>query len=1510
MFLNIRNLTRLEVISLDDARKLYPLTHPQKRIWYVENIYPGTSLHNIGGLIKIYGPVDFQLLEEAINQFIRQNDAIRIRLVEQDGTVQQTVTEYRRRTFPFIDFTTTPSDADVDAWVSAEFANPLPLDGELLYDFALVKINESESAYLTKAHHIISDGWSFQLMTTQINQIYTQLMQGEEVQQEVRPSYLDYIGHEHKYLSSSRLVKNKHYWQKKFEHVHDVALHTTASGTSGKRKKFLISSHTSEAIRDFAHVHHISLNTFFVATMLLYLHKANQQDRIMIGTPVLNRTGVKEKNTFGMFTSTMPFLADIQYEMSFSTFIHNVNHELIQCYFHQKYPYNLLVQDLQLQKRGLDQLFQVCVNYYNTTFDRSFGPGWKMQQIEVHNGNQLYPLQVIVTEWSSNGGLELYFDYKTGDYTDIQIDEIYCRLLHLIDQIISCPDARIGDLQLLLPGERADLLYACNMTERTYPAQKTILQLFEEQVERTPDRVAASCNGQSLTYRGLNDRANQLARTLLKSGIRPHTPAAIMGRHSLAIVVGIWAVIKAGGAYLPIDPDYPKERIEYILRDSGASLLLTHGKEWEQLSYEGAVIALDDERLYENDKSNLPAMSTADDLVYIIYTSGSTGNPKGTMIEHRGLVNYIWWANKTYIHAHDDVFALYSSIAFDLTVTSIFTPLISGNRIEIYEDDGNEFIVHRIIRDNKATVIKLTPAHLALIKDIDLYASSVRTFIVGGEDLKCALAHHIHERCGGGIDIYNEYGPTETVVGCMIYRYDPARDKGTSVPIGQPIDNVQIYLLDQRLEPVPNGTIGEIYISGDGVARGYLHRPELTQERFLDNPFLPGKSMYRTGDLAMRHDKGEIGYLGRIDHQVKIKGYRIEMGEIEHQLLAMDPIEEAVVIDQTGDDGQHHLVAYFVAAGELASLELRMRLAEALPSYMIPAYFVRLDQLPLTPNGKVDRRLLPAPERALEQIDTGEPHLIAAFLTDIFKEVLQVEEMNPHDNFYRMGGDSIKAIQIASKVNAAGYRLKVQHILSYPVIYELAALIEMNVSASVEQGLCEGTIKPLPITSWFFGREWNNPHYYVQSVLLRLTQKVTTEQLQAALYALIQHHDALRLQYDERAGCLAYRQVEREDVELASCDLAHHSAEERTAALKNRAESFKASMRLGHGLLIKSLLLDKGVQGQSLLLTAHHLVVDGVSWRIMLEDLDRLLQAVMTGASLPLPAKTNSVQAWAEAIEAYSHERAREHLEYWQSVVEEAEDSLNADFPSADDRHAVCGTLVRELPVEETRKLLGDANAAFHTQTSDLLVTALAMAVISFTGKEKVTFELEGHGREELFENIDVSRTVGWFTSMYPVNLRLSGTEPADIIKSIKEQLRSIPNKGVDYGILAYGSGRVAKTDQGLLRFNYMGEIDNHLHSPVLQIASEDTGSDTCSSNRLSCLADVVAMVIDKTLQVRITYSTAKFSRDTMEALMRAFMQRLNEIIQFCADREQSDFTPSDFETVKLEQEELDVLFN
>lgn len=1494
--------------------KLYPLTHAQKRIWYVEHIYPGTSIHNIGGLIKIHGPVNFDLLEEAIHLFIQQNEGIRIRFVEKGGEVQQFVSEYQRRNFPRYDFTEADSHKDFDAWLQAEFSRPFRLTDEFLYDFALVKLNQEESAYLTKIHHIISDGWSFQLMTTRINQIYTQLMNGEEIGNSLNHSYLDYVEQEQQYLSSSRFLKNKQYWLDKFEGIQDVHLHASYANTEGRRKTFILNQSMSEKIRDFTGKHRISLNTFFVAAMLLYLHKATQQDYITLGTPVLNRSGAKEKSTFGMFTSTMPLLAEIRHDMSCSAFIHYVNRELMQCYFHQRYPYNLLVQDLELQKRGIDQLFQVCVNYYNTKFDQKFGPGWRMQQIEIHNGHQLYPLQLIVTDWLSGGGMELYFDYKTSDYSEAQIEDMFHRLCHLAEQILIQPDEQVSSLQMLFPEERYELLYSSNSSSCDYPLHKTIGQLFEEQVKLTPDRVAVAHGTQVLTYRELNERANQLARTLVHKGIgSSQTIAAIMTRHSLEMVIGIWAVIKAGGAYLPIDPDYPKERIEYILRDSETSLLLTTNKEWKA-GYphtQGSVLFLDDEQLYTGNKENISVKVNSEDLVYIIYTSGSTGNPKGTMIKHRGLVNYICWANKTYIRDHDDVFALYSSIAFDLTVTSVFTPLISGNRIEIYDSEGDEFVLNRILRENKVTVIKLTPAHLSLIKDFDVTESSVRTFIVGGEDLKTLLAGQIYNSFQGKVDIFNEYGPTETVVGCMIHRFDPESDKGASVPIGIPIDNMQIYLLDKWLEPVPAGTVGEIYISGEGVARGYLHKTELTAERFLDNPFMPGYKMYKTGDLAIRSDEGSITYLGRIDYQVKIKGYRIELGEIEHQLLALQEIEETAVIDFKGHDEQAYLVAYYVAERELPTFELRKQLAEALPSYMIPAYFIRLDKLPLTSNGKVNRSMLPLPDKTqtAESLRSIEVSPTEIMLIDTFKEVLRVEKVERNDNFYRLGGDSIKAIQVVAKLNAAGYGIKVKDVLSYPTIEELASLLVLTASQPIEQGPCEGKVAPLPITHWFKSRRWNNPHYYNQSILLTLKRKVIPEQLRKVIYALIQHHDSLRLQYDMENDYLIYKSSSEQDLELYQFDLSGLPPNEQADVLKSKAEKVKASLRFDNGLPIKAALFLMGEKENRLLLTAHHLVVDGISWRVLLEDFHHLLQAVVDESLGTLPPKTHSIQVWSEAIHEYSQEQVLKHSSYWQRVVQNREDVLTPDFPSGDDRLSVCTTLVRELPEEVTKELLGKANEAFRTQTNELLVASLAMAIKEKTDKNSMTLELEGHGREELFD-LDISRTVGWFTSIYPVNICLPGKETGEILKHVKENLREIPNKGIDYGILVYLARQIKDQNQESIRFNYMGEIDNHLQTNLIGFADEDTGEDMCSSNRLSCLVDIVAMVIGKRLRIRVTYSTSKFNQDTMEMFTDTFVRKITEVVRFCTNREHADFTPSDFDTIQLSQGELDVLFN
>jgi amino acid adenylation domain-containing protein len=543
----------------------------------------------------------------------------------------------------------------------------------------------------------------------------------------------------------------------------------------------------------------------------------------------------------------------------------------------------------------------------------------------------------------------------------------------------------------------------------------------------------------------LNDQSDQLAKSLKKSGVVNGSIVGIAAENSIEVTIAIIGILKAGAAYLPIDPTYPAERKRYILEDSGASLLLTHNRLTGHLNWQGSMMNLEElltEPIHHPHPANMTGMPA--NLAYVIYTSGSTGRPKGVMIEHQGLVNYIWWAAGKYVRNRKVNFPFYSSLSFDLTVTSIFTPLITGNTIIVYGSEDKGALIEKIIDDNQVGVIKLTPSHLRLIRENekDSSNSNIKTFIVGGEELETSLARDISKSFHEDIEIYNEYGPTEAVVGCMCSKFNPTVDNQQAVSIGIPINNVHIYLLDKNRRPLPPGVTGEICVSGDGLARGYLNQPELTMEKFAANPFSPGKQMYLTGDLARFSRNGNIEFKGRIDQQSKINGIRIELGEIANTLLEHEEIKEAVVMahEKNGSfEGRgYYLCAYSVPAGEISELELREYLAQKLPQYMIPSHFILLEKIPLTANGKVDYQALPIPEG-------NRPHLKAAYVApksdqekivaDIWKQTLQLEKIGIHDNVFDLGGSSLDIIKINNKLREIFDRdISVEDMFRYPTI--------------------------------------------------------------------------------------------------------------------------------------------------------------------------------------------------------------------------------------------------------------------------------------------------------------------------------------------------------------------------------------------------------------------------------------------------------------------------------------------
>ncbi|AKF95952.1 non-ribosomal peptide synthetase [Brevibacillus laterosporus] len=1482
---------------------LYPLTHPQKRIFNIEKIFPESSLHNIGGTVHIKGNVDFDILEKSIQAFIKKNDAIRIRLIENDGEMhQQIFTELKK--IDYYDFSVYEDpESEFQNWVKRKAKSLFPLEDQPLYYFAMFKLTEKETGYLVKFHHIIADGWSINVMTEQICQFYVAISNQEVVNDEVEYSYLDFIECEKKYVESSRFEKNKEFWRDKLQNLPDVFLSKSSDDLTGNRETFQLEETFANQIQQFVREQNISMNAFFVSVYAVFLHKTLQQEDILIGTPVLNRSGKKEKSMVGMFTSSMPFRTLVKASYSFEELLQRIKGEITSCFFHQKYPYDLLALDMR--KCGYNDLFKICVNYYNTKHPSRMN-GMVVENREFYNGAQLYSLQMVIKEWDESGKITLEFDYKVNDYTQSEIRQMFNSLKHLMQQLIAKPKEALQNISILTKEEYWELIYGFNNTKTNYP-QKSLHELFEEQVGNGPNKIAVRFEQQVITYQELNQKANQAARFLQSIGVSRGSIVGVMVIPSIEMITVILAILKTGAAYLPIDVNYPLDRINFMLENAKPSLLLSNVKD-KSISFSGEIFYLDDERLFTGESSNLDVISEPDDIAYVIYTSGSTGKPKGTMIHHRGVVNYLWWAKNKYINNENEVFPLYSSLSFDLTVTSLFTPLISGHQIIVYQEDESEFVLFKILRENQVTILKLTPAHLNLIAKVDNKASSIKRLIVGGEDLKVHLAKNIHESFGGNIEIFNEYGPTETVVGCIVHKYDHVKDIKVSVPIGQAADNVQLYVLDQNLDPLPKKAIGELYISGDGVAKGYLNNPELTKERFINNPFIPGTVMYKTGDLVRWSDYENMEYIGRSDHQVKLRGYRVELGEIEHHLLKIDGVENAVVV-LLGENEQQYLCAYLETNKVISESEIKSNLIQALPDYMIPIFFVQLEQIPLDQNGKVNRKQLPSPminnhtvERKAVKTEKE------ALLIRIMEEVLQKDSIQTRDNFYQLGGDSIKAIQIVSKLKDAGYRIQVKDILANPIIEYLALMLQQGGKNVASNKICEGVVQQLPITKWFFTQGFSNDNHFNQSVLLKLKTPVMVEQLEIIFPYLIKHHDSLRLNYDRERGTLFYQNsLVNAPFYIHSYDLRSFE-DKKWEQLERMGEKLKASFDITRDILIKAALFTMGDNEKYLLITAHHLVVDGISWRILLEDIGNLLEQIQQNIPLSLPKKTASYQEWGEALNEWGKKHNTKEQDYWNKIGEIA---FQLPIESHSGETNIQETVSFSLSLEETELFLSKANLAYNTDPHSLLVISLGMAIRDYFKKREIIIVLEGHGREEIVEDIDLSRTVGWFTSMYPVCLHCEETnELPDLIKQWKESLKSVSNKGIGYGLTRYSSDHSSfKKEITQVRFNFLGDFDNVFTNRHFEWCNTPTGPDSSLGNHMTAVLDIVALVINRKLQVTLSYRKQQKGSSNIRDFSNVYSQKLIEMINHCCQMNEVCYTPSDFETVSLSQGELDKLF-
>ncbi|MEO2255346.1 amino acid adenylation domain-containing protein [Paenibacillus amylolyticus] len=944
--------------ELGGIESTFSLTHAQKRVWMMEQHYPDTSINNVTLYFVFKGEANLEWIETAIHYNLSNHAGFGLRFSrKQDGDPYQYYVPHRISPLPLMDFSNLDSPhEEFKVWTEKQATIPFQLENGPLYYVSLFKISDNECGYIIKAHHIIVDGWSGYVWHEDTLDIYEKLAKGEKYPVGRSSNFLDFADNEKKYLASNRYIKDKKFWLQQYQDFESPTTMPTSkfmtSESIGRRKSLHLNKELSDGIRERLHENRISINAWFVSLMLAYLYRTTGENDLVIGTPVSNRSGSKEKSTLGMFVSTMPLRVQIDAMQSFDSFSKDVQRELISCYFHQKYPYDDLVKELELRKKGIDQLFSVVVNNSGTRIFKKLD-NLTVTANEVHSGHQYYPFQLLIRDWSETGEIELIFDYKA-DHSDEMVEQIYNSFNVMLQNIIQDPSLMLQDVRLLDEVGESQLRDVFNETASDYPREKTIHELLEAQVERTPDAVAVVYGDQQLTYAELNARANQLAWTLREQGVGAECIVAIMAERSLELMVGLYGILKAGGAYLPIDPSLPAERIGYMLRDSGAVVLLLDPGQ-DPCGFEGAVVELAPQGQTQSE-SNPPLEQDSDSLAYVIYTSGTTGNPKGVMIEHRSVINRLQWMQHRYPIGEQDGILQKTPITFDVSVWELFWWGMTGARVCLLPPQGEKdpVVLAETIERHGVTVMHFVPSMLSVFLEQagDAFnreqLGSLRRVFASGEALKPQQVTGFYKLMEGSeATLHNLYGPTEATVDVTYYDSASTFAEGV-VPIGKPIANTQLYIVNDHRQLQPMGVAGELCIAGEGLARGYLNQPELTAEKFVDNPFEPGTKMYRTGDLARWLPDGNLEYLGRIDHQVKIRGYRIECGEIEVQLLIHVHIREAVVVDQEDEQGQTYLCAYLVSDEVVPVAELREHLAAQLPDYMIPSYFVELENIPLT----------------------------------------------------------------------------------------------------------------------------------------------------------------------------------------------------------------------------------------------------------------------------------------------------------------------------------------------------------------------------------------------------------------------------------------------------------------------------------------------------------------------------------------------------------------------------------
>ena len=1241
------------------------------------------------------------------------------------------------------------------------------------------------------------------------------------------------------------------------------------------------------------------------------LRSYTNQDDIVIGTPVANRHYHQTQYLIGFFVNTVALRINIHNSSKLTDFIKQLGDQVIEAQIHQDLPFEKLVDELNVEKdTSRHPIFQVMFglqSFGNNNIDKENYILLPYEDKNIQYNIAKFDIETFIDD--SEDILRGAFNYRVTLYKKNTIKGFINTYIQILQQIADIDknneNFSLQNLKYLSTKEEELILKTWNDTDKEYPHDKTIHSLFEDQVLKTPNNIAVIYEDIKLTYKQLNDRANQLAHYLIKHhNIKPDTLIALLLDRSEHMLITILAVLKAGAAYVPMDPHYPDDRIKYILSDTNTTLVLANNiytKRIKKLKKVN-VIPIDDntflkEIMTYHSTNTIVKELTSSNLAYVIYTSGTTGNPKGVMIEHKGVVNLIKVQSKEFfITSIKDIkiknWLFYANYIFDAHIWEIFSSILSGCSLHVidgYKKYDFDYLAQYI---NSMNInIGLLPPAILKDKRNDL---NLKILLVGGDSIdKQSLDYYLKK----GSIVINAYGPSEATVCSTLNHY---KEGDISDNIGTPISNTKAYVLSSDLSPLPIGAVGELYVGGVGLARGYLNNPDLTAKRFIHNPFQSKKEkkcnknsrIYKTGDLVRWLPDGNLEYIGRNDFQVKIRGFRIELGEIESVLSRYIGVKQAVVLAKEKEDTNNkYLIAYYTSdnGDKLDEDAILSYLATKLPEYMIPTALLHMDKLPLTLSGKLDRKALPSPILGSTEENYVHPrNELETKLCNIFADVLGLESSNVgiNDDFFRLGGDSIVSIQLVSRIRqtlAINY-ITIKDIFSFKTIERLydnliKDKLEDTNKILTEQGILSGRLSLLPIQKWFFDNNFTIPHHWNQAFIIK-TPNLDVKILEKCLTVLLKHHDAFRLRYSK--DNIQYYDNKADIEKLKILDLNKLTSDKELHSILTNLQN---NFNILNGPTYSIAYIYGFKDGSTRVFFAlHHLIVDAVSWRILTQNLKELYYQATSGTILSLGNKLTSYRQWTNIVKNYS---TKNEKQYWNNIIKEIpEINKQLEHLSLDLINTSNFSLTNKL----TTSLLKDSTTAYNTEINDLLLSALSLSLKDTLGNEINLITLEGHGREENIakDSIDISRTLGWFTTMYPVKLIYSNTI-SDTIKYIKENLRNISNKGIGYGTLL-GYNTLPK-----ISFNYLGQLDQSEKDNYWSIIGEDTGIPVSNKNKDKNIININGVIINEKLQFNIT---TKLPDNLHNKLTKTFKEKLEEVINHTSTLERSYLTVSDVDNI------------